>query len=144
MSGCVKAFIDFEKKLISELPKDKKGKVKPTDITGKLLSYDGSQIPRPSKGSIETYISERVYYFLGIFKQTFCSRYLIALAPLLQSSHKNGFTGGCLDGVYLDYNSVVKLEKMPTKLELIRDTAVMIKKVSRLGVTLISSLIGQA
>lgn len=37
--------------------------------------------------------------------------------------------GGVLDSIYLDYGSVVKLEKMPTKLELIKDTAVMIKKV---------------
>lgn len=37
MSGCVKAFIDFEKALVAELPKNKKGVVKPTDITGKLL-----------------------------------------------------------------------------------------------------------
>ena len=34
-----------------------------------------------------------------------------------------------LDGVYLDYSKVIALEKMPTKLELIRDVAIMIKKV---------------
>lgn len=38
VSGCVKAFLDFEKALISEQPKNKKGVVKPTDITGKKLS----------------------------------------------------------------------------------------------------------
>lgn len=30
---------------------------------------------------------------------------------------------------FLDYSTLAKLEKMPTKLELIRDTAIMIKKV---------------
>ena len=39
------------------------------------------------------------------------------------------FAGGVLDSLFLDYNSVKKLEKMPTKLELIRDAAIMIKKV---------------
>ena len=37
MSGCVKAFLDFEKALISEQPKNKKGVVKPTDITGNIV-----------------------------------------------------------------------------------------------------------
>ena len=37
--------------------------------------------------------------------------------------------GGVLDSLFLDYDSVKKLEKMPTKLELIRDAAIMIKKV---------------
>ena len=40
--------------------------------------------------------------------------------------------GGMLDGVYLDYSKVIALEKMPTKLELIRDVAIMIKKVYHL------------
>lgn len=37
--------------------------------------------------------------------------------------------GGVLEGQFLDYAKLAKLEKMPTKLELIRDAAIMIKKV---------------
>lgn len=45
--------------------------------------------------------------------------------------HACSFAGGVLDSLFLDYSSVKKLEKMPTKLELIRDAAIMIKKVRR-------------
>lgn len=38
-------------------------------------------------------------------------------------------TGGVLDGQFLQYGDVMKLEKMPTKQELMRATAIMIKKV---------------
>lgn len=34
-----------------------------------------------------------------------------------------------MDGYFLDYANVLKLEKMPSKQELIRDVAIMIKKV---------------
>ena len=37
--------------------------------------------------------------------------------------------GTVLDGQFLDYNNFAKLEKMPTKQELIRTIAIMIKKV---------------
>ena len=37
--------------------------------------------------------------------------------------------GGMLDGQFLQYGDVLKLEKMPTKQELIRDLAIMINKV---------------
>lgn len=44
VAGCVKAFIDFEKALRDEQPRDKRGKVKPTDITGaKCCSVNAMQ-----------------------------------------------------------------------------------------------------
>jgi len=70
VSACVKAFMEFEKDLKADIPKDKRAAAKPTDITG-----------------------------------------------------------GVLDGYFLDYANVLKLEKMPSKQELIRDVAIMIKKV---------------
>lgn len=51
-------------------------------------------------------------------------------SPLLRLKSFSVLAGGVLDSLFLDYNSVKKLEKMPTKLELIRDAAIMIKKVS--------------
>lgn len=45
VSGCVKAFLDFEKALISEQPRDKKGKVKPTDITGTGFAISDAHSP---------------------------------------------------------------------------------------------------
>lgn len=71
VAACVKAFLEFEKALVADIPKDKrKSMPKPTEITGTVL-----------------------------------------------------------DGQFLDYSNFTKLEKMPTKQELIRDVAVMIKKV---------------
>ena len=36
VSACVKAFMEFEKGLKADIPKDKRAKAKPTDITGTL------------------------------------------------------------------------------------------------------------
>ena len=55
-------------------------------------------------------------------------KHITAISSFSFSSHRY-LAGGVLDSLFLDYNSVKKLEKMPTKLELIRDAAIMIKKV---------------
>lgn len=70
VASCVKAFIEFERKLKADIPKEMRAKAKPTDITG-----------------------------------------------------------GVLEGHFLDYSKVVALEKMPTKQELMRIVAILIKRV---------------
>ena len=37
VSTCVKSFMEFEKKLKADIPKEQRAKAKPTDISGGLL-----------------------------------------------------------------------------------------------------------